>query len=66
MPDPVEIQFWLRKRGRSQRDVARHCEVSDALVSQVINRKRRSRQVEIVIARWTGFSRKALFDTVAA
>lgn len=66
MPDPIDIQYWLRKKGKTQRAVARHCNVTDAFVSQVINRKRRSAQVETVIARWTGRQRKDLFPGVAA
>ncbi len=66
MRDPLEIQFWLRKRGKNQRGVAEYCKVSEAYVSQIVNKKRRSARVEKVIARWTGFSRKALFGPVAA
>ncbi len=66
MPDPIEIQFWLRKRGKTQRDVARHLGVSEAAVSQVINRKCRSKRIEKIIARWTGFRHNALFPEIAA
>ncbi|OUN00482.1 MAG: hypothetical protein BAA04_08260 [Firmicutes bacterium ZCTH02-B6] len=51
---PREIRAALILRGVKQRDVAQELGVSEAIVSQVISRKRTSERIERAIARAIG------------
>jgi lambda repressor-like predicted transcriptional regulator len=50
---PAEIQALLKKRGIKQADIARECEVSRTIVGDVIQGRRRSKQVEQRISELT-------------
>jgi len=51
---PREIRAALILRGVKQRDVAQELGVAEAIVSQVISRKRTSERIERAIARAIG------------
>jgi len=63
--DAVDIQYQLKKRGKSQADVARALGVKRSAVSQVVHRKCRSQRIETLVSRWIGVPRRVLFPEAA-
>ena len=66
MEQAAQIQFLLKIKGIRQKDVASKLEVSPAVVSQVINGKRRSARIEKALAKITGIKINILFPKLAA
>lgn len=64
--DAIDIHYQLRKRGKTQTDIARHLGVRPQAVNQVIHRKCRSERIEKLIARWLHIPHKVLFPQAAA
>ncbi len=61
MHKAAHIQYLLKLREKTQRDVAEKLGVDPSTISQVINGRRRSKRIEIALAKMLGYSREALF-----
>jgi lambda repressor-like predicted transcriptional regulator len=58
---PRDIRAELIRRGVTCAEVARECQVSKGLVSQVLNGKRHNPVVKKVVARHMGMSSREVF-----
>ena len=64
--DRIEIQYLLRRKGLTQKDIAREVGMSEAFVSQVISGARRNERIQDLIADKIGRERTELFPVKAA
>jgi len=58
---PLEIQFELKKRGITQRQIARELGVSEMVVSKVVNQQLVSDRVMRGVAEALGYDHRAVF-----
>lgn len=59
---PTERKGLLMMAGRTQRELAREVEVSEGLVSMVINDKHRNEAIEVALARMLARPRFEVFQ----